>query len=183
MNLKISLLVAGAFVITLSAFAKTPQFVITGDAGASVYNVLYKGSESGKVKISIFNAQNEIVFSETLLNVTSFKRPYNFSQMGVGEYTIMVESKNGRQVERITHAVKKLTTSLRVVRLSGTDHRYMLHVLNNGSEEVYIRIYDNLRGLLHEEKLQVTGSNGLIYNLSQARVKPDSIVIFEALMF
>jgi hypothetical protein len=180
MNSKITLLVITAVFMALSVFAENSTLVITTpDSKGSVYNVLYKSVESGRVKISIYDEKNNKVYAETLTNVRSFRRPFNFDQMSSGVYTVVIEDKNGKQTEVINHVPHSVSTTMRVSRIAGAEQKFMLKVVNNGSEEVSIRIYDNLRGLLYEDRLQVTGSNGLIYNLSQAKIQSGAIIIFE----
>jgi hypothetical protein len=164
--------------LCLSANAGAPaSLTITPDTHGSVYNVFYKTALSGKVKISILNNHNEVVFTEVLTNVASFKRPYNFSELIAGEYTIVVENKNGRFEEKVNHLQNPVKTFLKVGKISDT--RYSVNVSSTGTEAVTLRIYDNVSGLIHEDSITVVGGYGLIYNLSQVKSSPESIVIFE----
>jgi hypothetical protein len=42
-----------------------------------------------------------------------------------------------------------------------------------------VRIYDNAKGLVHEQEIEVNGNYGLIFNLSKVRSSEKSIVMFE----
>ena len=69
----------------------------------NVFNIHYRTAEKGRVKISIIDCKNKTVFSEVLLNTSSFVRPFNFSQLHEGVYTIVLEDKNGKQSEKINY--------------------------------------------------------------------------------
>ena len=176
MNSKITSLVI-ACVISVTAFAKAPLLSVAPSATASVYDVYYKGTEAGNVKVSIYNNSNELVFSETINGVTSFKRPYNFSNLAQGEYTIVLEDKNGKQVENVSYHMNTVNSFIHVSEVANTENKYMLNVTNDGTESIHVKIFSNENELLHEQQLKVTGTFGLIYNLSQ--VKSSSEVTFE----
>ncbi len=165
-----------ACVLSVTAFAKTPSMSVASSS-ASVYNVYYKSTETGNVKVSILNKNNVVVFSETLTNVSSFKRPYNFSNLEQGEYTIVLEDKAGKQVEKVSYYMNKVNTFIHVSEMANDDSKYMLNVTNDGSEDVYVKIY-NENGMLHEQQLKVTGTFGLIYNLSLVK-SVNSKITFE----
>jgi hypothetical protein len=167
-----------ALVLCFAANASAPaSLTITPDTQGGVFNVLYKTAMSGKVKISILDNHNEVVFTEVLNNVASFKRPYNFNELTAGEYTIVVENKNGRYEEKVNHLQNPVKTFLKVGKISDT--RYTVNVTSTGTEDVTLRIYDNVSGLVHEQSFIIDGGYGLIYNLSKVKSSPESIVIFE----
>lgn len=167
-----------ACVLSATAFAKSPFLSVAPSATASVYNVYYKGTEAGKVRVSIYHNTDELVFSETLTGVSSFRRPYNFSNLAQGEYTIVVEDKNGKQVENVSYAMNQVNTFIHVSQLANEESKYILNVTNNGSEDVNVRIYNNRNELLHEQQLNVTGTFGMIYNLSLVK-SVNSPITFE----
>jgi hypothetical protein len=177
MNSKlIAFLFACAF--SLSAYADAPaSLTVTPAVKGNVFTVSYRTASTGNVKISILNKSNQVVFSEVLRNVASFERPYNFSELTVGEYTVIVENKNGRQEEKINHFNASVKTFTKVSELSAD--RYLLNVACTGTEEMTLRIYDNTAGLLHEQYITVNGNYGLIYNLSNVKSPATTIVIFE----
>jgi hypothetical protein len=173
-----------AFVIScmmsFTAVAGSPAIVtVTPAANGMVFNINYKTTEAGTVKVSIYNNANQLVFAETINNVASFIRPYNFSQMSEGEYTIVVVDKNSNQVEKVNYSLNKLTSFISVSQVANAENKYALNVSNNGTEVVYVKIYDNNETLIHEQSVEVTGSFGLIYNLSQVKSTTGSAVTFE----
>src|SRR5260221_13122888 len=66
---------------------------VIADATAGIYKLIYRTAEAGKVKVSIYNADGDLVFTETLAHVESFTHLYNFSNLSQGEYSTIVEDK------------------------------------------------------------------------------------------
>jgi hypothetical protein len=178
MNSKFSVLVFAFIVSTASAFADAPTSLTVVPATSQVYKVYYKTKEAGKVKVSIINSSNQLVFSEVMSNVASFVRPYNFSELPEGEYTIVLEDKNGKQVEKVNYAMNKIVSFVKVTAVANADNKYMLNVANNGSEVVTVKIFSG-NSLLHSQNVQVTGSFGQVYNLSQVKATTAATITFE----
>jgi uncharacterized protein YaiI (UPF0178 family) len=111
-------------------------------------------------------------------NVASFVRPYNFSELPEGEYTIVLEDKNGKQVEKVNYAMNKVVSFVKVTQVANVDNKYMLNVSNNGSEVVTVKIFSG-NALLHKQDVQVTGSFGQVYNLNQVKATTDAKITFE----
>lgn len=177
---KITVLVVAFIMTAVAAFADAPvSLSVVPASNAYVYTVYYKTAESGKVKISIVNANDKLVFSEVLNNVASFSRPYNFSQLEEGQYTIILEDKNGRQVEKVNYTMNKINSIVKVTRLQNDADKFVLSVVNNGSENVMVRIYSADNTILHEQRVNVTGNFALMYNLSQAKIGVNQPVTFE----
>jgi hypothetical protein len=178
MNSKLSVLVIAFIVSTVSAFADAPTSLTVVPATSQVYKVYYKTKETGKVKVSIINSSNQLVFSEVMSNVASFVRPYNFSELPEGEYTIVLEDKNGKQVEKVNYAMNKIVSFVKVTEVANADNKYMLNIANNGSEVVTVRIFSG-NSLVHTQDVEVTGSFGQVYNLNQVKAATNATITFE----
>ena len=166
-----------ALMMSVAAFADSPTSLTVTSASAHVYKVYYKANEAGKVRVSIINNSNKAVFSEVLNNVASFVRPYNFSELPEGEYTIVVEDKNGKQVEKVQYSMSKITSFISVTEKANDPNKYILNVVNNGTDVVSVKIFA-AENLLHEQTLQVTGNFGQVYNLSSVRTTNDMKITF-----
>jgi hypothetical protein len=180
MNLRAIVLVLAFVIIGLTAFAETPSpsFTITS-AETGVFTVFYQRPEAGKVKLSIYDKQNVLVFKEILSTTGSFKRPYNFSELAKGEYTIVLEDKNGRQEEKVNYQSHSPLSFIKVSKAADQKDKYVLNVVTTGSEVVSVKIFDSLKGMIHEKEITVDGSLGLLYNLSQVKSSDSAVVIFE----
>jgi len=155
-------------VLVSNAFAFSPTSLTVMTSGKfNVFNIHYRTAEKGTVKLSIIDSKNKTVFSEVLFNTSSFVRPFNFSQLTEGEYTVVLEDKNGKQSEKISYTVNQVTCFVSVSPVANQDGKYRLNVYNNGSENVDVRIFTQEGLLVHDQVLSVNGNYALIYNLQQ----------------
>src|SRR5688572_11120670 len=70
----------------------------------SIFKVYYRGLKRADVKVRILNEEGKAVHKETLKNIESFVRPYNFSTLREGNYTIELETEDGKQFTSIEYA-------------------------------------------------------------------------------
>jgi hypothetical protein len=131
----------------------------------STFKVYYKGSEQADVKVSIWDATDHLVFSETLRKVDGFVRPYNFSSLPEGEYTIKISDKFGRQIEKITYKKEKSEPLAHLLKVGGSEAKYLLTVSNKEENGVTVRIYDSANNVIYNKKETVTSDFAKIYNL------------------
>lgn len=180
MKAKFNVLVFALIASSFAAFADAPASMsVLPATNAQVFHVFYKGAEAGKVKVSIINSDNKVVFTEMFYNVSSFRRPYNFSQLPAGTYTIVLEDKNGQQVQTINHEVKKNVSYIKITEVTSAANKYVLQINSTGKESVFVRIFDNNSSLLHEQKIEVNGNYGLVYNLTPVKSASNAPVTFE----
>src|SRR5688500_4011966 len=78
-------------------------FAVVSLKGSSVYKVIYKSENSGKVKLNIYDAGGSVIFTETLTGVNGFMVPLNFAGLAAGDYTIELIGAAGRKTERISY--------------------------------------------------------------------------------
>ena len=132
---KISLLLAGVMVSTL-ALASGPESPKSNSGMAVVktnatsYKLIYKGDLASNVKVKIYDGKNQLVFSETIKKSSGFARPYNFSSLADGEYTIRIDNGSKWLTETVDYrnSDAKSTahlTSLKNGRFLLTDHHQM----------------------------------------------------------
>lgn len=179
MKSKINALIVACVMMSVAALAATPATMTVTATSANVFKISYKAEAAENVKISIYDGNNQLVFVEVLSNVASFVRPYNFTEMSEGQYTIVVANKKGKQAEKVTYIANKVESFISVSEVANAENKYMLNVTNNGSEDVFVRIFNNGNILVHEQSVKVTGSFGLIYNLNNVKPATDSTVTFE----
>jgi hypothetical protein len=169
---KVIALVVCMFSATVFAHAGSPIKTAVISATTGVYKVIYKSTETGNVKVSIFNASQVLVFTETLTNVSSFIRPYNFSDLSQGEYTIVVEDKNGKSEEKVSYHIVKVESTVAVAKIANQANKYILSVENTATDIVSVRIFDAAGTILHEQSMTVNGKFSVIYNLNQVKTAP-----------
>lgn len=170
------------FVLALTAlatcaFADAPAVKVITEG--NVFTLYYQASATGTVKVSILNRNNDVVFSELINESGSFTRPYNFSQLPKGVYKIIVLDKTGKHEQVVKYGVDIRKTYIKVAEVNKAESRFVLSLGTATEETVNVRIYDNAKGLVHEQEIEVNGNYGLIYNLSKVRSSEKSIVMFE----
>jgi hypothetical protein len=167
-------------VLSTSSFADVaPSMKVIPATAGNIFTLHYQAPSAGSVKVSILDKNNNVVFSESINEPGSFTRPYNFSQLEKGEYKIIVEDKSGRQEQIVKYGIKETKSYIKVSEMNREESRFVLNIGTPVEETVTVRIYDNAKGLVHEEEIQVNGNYGLIYNLSKVRSSQKSIVMFE----
>lgn len=134
--------------------------------GSSTYQLIYKPALATKVNVSILDANDHLVFSETLRRTEGFSRPYNFSGLAEGEYTIHVRDITGEQIEKVNYHAGKVERLVNVLKLSDTD-KYLLTIAGNGEERFSLKIYDATGNLIHDETNVIYDSFGQVYDLSK----------------
>lgn len=129
--------------------------------------LFYKGTKQADVKVSIYNAANTLVYSETIKNVDGFVRPYNFTNLEEGEYSIELLGENGRQVERVIYKLGKVEKLANVMHVTGEANKYILSVANKGQDVLTIKIYGDKGVLLYSKTENVDGDFAQVYNLDK----------------
>ena len=177
MQFRLTLLLA---IISVTAFSSNinPSSIAVVQSAENIYNVYYKSSEVEKVKISILNNNNELVFTERI-DKGSFKRPYNFSNLAYGQYQVIIESVSGVSSKIINHGSADARSVIKVSAVSKEEGKFAVRISNRGSQPATIRIYDNIKGLIFDKQVDVNGSFGQVFNVSKARSSEDSIIMFE----
>lgn len=138
--------------------------------------LFYRGEESGKVKVTIYNEKGLVVFSEIMQDTEHFMRPYNFSSLPHGEYTIELSDKSGKQYQKISHKGETKRIA-HLTRLNKRENKYMLTVPNTGNDVITIRIYDHASKVLFEETQNIQGNFAKVYNLNAVSSSPTFEVV------
>jgi hypothetical protein len=135
------------------------------------FKLIYKSESLSNVKISIFNADNRLVYSEKISNTMGFARPYSFENLQKGDFTVVIEDGNGKTVKNIS--TKQLISSklVNVLKLRSAEGKYLLTVGGRGSEALTLNIYDGAE-LIHSEVKSIAGDFAQVYNLSKVKGIP-----------
>lgn len=133
----------------------------------STFKVSYNREESSNVKVSIFNDHGQLVFSEVIHKVSSFVRPYNFSGLPEGRYTIEINDGNSKIIESVLHEKTRSEKHVKWVPVNGEDQKFVLSVSNKGTDVITVNIYDVWGNLKHTETQKITGDFAKVYNLKK----------------
>jgi hypothetical protein len=161
-----------ALLVTVAAMSATAKnepgnagMAVVATKGSEVVKVIYRGETSGKVKITIFNASTEIVFSETRNSVEGFILPLNFSGLESGEYTIELTDASGTKSEKINYQ-PTITSNIHVSKLND-EGRFLLSVAKNAEEDITVKIYDAHNNLVHNVTKKVSGDLAELYSIKE----------------
>ncbi|HTF21517.1 MAG TPA: hypothetical protein VK658_25740 [Chryseolinea sp.] len=134
--------------------------------GSEVFRVIYKSENPSKVKLSVYNAASEVVFTETMASVGGFIRPLNFSGLAFGEYTIELTDALGKKSEKVSYQPTKSTTNVHVAKLAQAD-KFLLSVTNGGKETITVKIFDEANNLVHVSSKEVTGDYAQLFSVKE----------------
>ena len=132
----------------------------------TLVKLYYRGEQSGKVKVTIYNHSGRVVFKEILKDTEHFMRPYNFVSLPDGEYTIELDDESGKRYQKVTYSTRKQEIVAHLTRLNKNENRYMLAVPNIGKETLTVRIYDGHNKMIYTETQKVEGNFAKMYNLN-----------------
>jgi hypothetical protein len=144
----------------------------------NVFKLFYRGEQSGKVHVTIYNDKGKVVFREILRGTDNFMRPYNFSSLSEGVYTIELSDAQGTRVEKVIHSLAKEKTA-HLTRLNLGKNKYLLTVPNRGRNVLKVKIFNERNGLLYEKTEVIEGNFGKVYNLEEIEGVPVFQVVDE----
>ncbi|HYG17903.1 MAG TPA: hypothetical protein VD816_03200 [Ohtaekwangia sp.] len=146
-------------------------------AGAGVmrkgatFKVFYKAATLSDVKVSIYNSNDELVFKEILKKVDGFARPYNFSTLPEGTYTIEISDGRSTITETVNHGNPVARRHAHVTNL-GQDGKFLLMVPNKTPDIITVSIFDENHNLLYSGREVIDGDFAKVYNLKSESNKP-----------
>ncbi len=161
------LLISG---ITFANAFDNPRITTAVIKNGSTFKLLYKGAEQSDVKVLILNDENQIVFSEKIKNTDGFARPYNFSNLPEGHYSIQIKDNAGVRTETVSHQIKREEKTMHLLRLDGTG-KYVLSVPSQGKQDLSIMIFNDLNEVLYQSEEKINGDFARIYNLGDQTSK------------
>ena len=134
--------------------------------GSEVFRVIYKSEVPSKVKLSVYNADSQVVFSENLGSVGGFIRPLNFSGLAFGDYTIELTDASGKKTEKVSYRPAKATSSVHVAKLAQPD-KFLLSVTSNAKETFTVKIFDSANNLVHVSTKESNGDFAQLFSVKE----------------
>jgi hypothetical protein len=173
-----SLFVAAFVVISSVALAagkdepRKTGLAIVPVKGTEVFKVIYKGENTGRVKLNIYNAEGQTIFSETIGVLDGFICPVNFKGLASGEYTIELIGANGKKVEKVSFQSIQPSRNIKHVHVSRINNeagKFLFAVTSTGAEKINVNIYDENSKLVHTESKEIAGDFAQVYKLENAK--------------
>ena len=130
--------------------------------GSEVVKVIYKSETAGKVKLSVYDAASNIVFTETRTS-EGFILPLNFSGLQSGQYTVQLVDANGTKSEKFNYQPSAFTKNVHVAK-TAAEGKFVLSVIK-GNSTVGVKIYDLNNNLVHESSKEVSGDYAQLFSI------------------
>ncbi len=165
----LALVLAAAIQVSAAHVAPESPVGVSVLKSGSVVKLFYRGEECGTVKVAIYNQKGHVVYREVLEDTEDFMRPYNFSALPSGKYTIELTDKFGTKSRSVEHGLRDNSMVVKLTRLSKNEHKYVLSVPDQGAESLVVRIYDRNNKMVYETTERVNGDFARMYNLNKIR--------------
>ena len=165
-----SMYLAALFVMGVAATAlghdepRKAGLAVVSAKGSEVFKVIYKAESAGKVKLNLYNANSEMMFSETISDTEGFILPLNFKALSYGEYTLEIIDAAGKRVEHISYQPVQSLENIRVVKISGVGDKFLVTVVNAVNEKITVKIFDAYNNLVHNQSMDVSGDFAQVYS-------------------
>jgi hypothetical protein len=137
---------------------------VTNSVGSSLFKLFYKAEQAGTVKVSIFSNDSKLVFSEKMKNANGFMRPYNFTGLPAGKYTIQIEDKNGIRTEQVEYTAGKIEKYISLVKIA-EEGKYLLSINSKSSDTISVSIFDEFDQLIHKQDKTIEHNFAEVLNL------------------
>jgi Domain of unknown function (DUF3244) len=133
-----------------------------------IVKISYRSEDSEKVRVTIYDAASNVVFSEEIRNKPSFIRPYNLENLAYGEYTIVLEDKNGRKEEKVSYVKKSAEVQASIIHKKES-RKAMVTLYSKGETEVTYSVLDINNNVLFSKTEKVNGQAAKAFNLSKVK--------------
>jgi hypothetical protein len=132
--------------------------------GSEVFKVVYRGESAGKVKLNIYDANANVILTETFKGTDGFIVPLNFAGLQFGEYTVELIDQAGKKVEKVVFQASKNEKAVHISKVS--EGKFLLSVANTtAAEQITVKIFDENNNLIHSETKEVAGAFAQVYKL------------------
>lgn len=159
MSLILFVLVTVSCAVVLGGTHPRLAVVKTGD----IFKVIYKDQSTCSVRLSILDADGQEVFTEKVASQGGFVRPYNFSELPKGNYTLRVVDPTGEYIEKISWEEPQWFAH--VAKVKGKEKKYMVVIPHQFNQGVVINVYNHNQELVFSELKNPTDDFARIYNL------------------
>ena len=131
----------------------------------STFKVFYKGGAINRVTVNIYNSRGEKVFYDHVGKIESFVRPYNFSGLAEGQYSIELIDNVGKQVESVEYRNGKIEKLANLIKVTDEEGKYLLVVPSTGKDILSVKIFDANGFVVYNGVEKVDGNFAKVYDL------------------
>lgn len=133
-----------------------------------IVKIFYRSENSDRVKVTIVDATDKVVFSEEIKNKSNFVRPYNLENLPFGEYTIVLEDKNGRTEEKVIFVKETADAQASIIHKKDS-RKALVTVFSKGETEVTYNVLDINDNVLYTKTEKVNGQAAKSFNLEKVK--------------
>ncbi|MBI1769509.1 MAG: hypothetical protein HY015_02870 [Bacteroidetes bacterium] len=127
-----------------------------------VFKVIYKSEEPSSVKVTIADESGLEVFSEELISVHGFIRPYNFSELPKGDYIICVADGSGKNYKRVCFGSEPWPAHISKL---ASDVKKVVVAIPQGQNDFSVQILDRDDQLIYNEDQRLETGYAKVFNL------------------
>jgi flagellar hook assembly protein FlgD len=169
---KLVVMFGALMIISRIAFAgegATPEATRTSvSMKGEIVKIFYRSENSDKVKVTIYDAASQVVFTEEIKRKSNFIRPYNLENLPYGEYTIVLEDKSGRTEEKVMYVKETADVQATIIHKKQS-RKVLVTLFSTGETEVTYRVLDINNTVLYSQSEKVNGQAAKAFNLEKVK--------------
>lgn len=169
LSIFVALMIMSAAVFARRADKPVTPKETTGMAvvqSGTTVKLFYKSEKASKVRVTIYDDHNNVVLTDNIKKMDGFVRPYNFSSLPEGDYTIEVADESGKQVSRVDYHKTKFKKIAHLIKIQNSS-KYMLMLSNRGEDVVNVRILDDARNVVYEGSETISDDFSKVFDLEK----------------
>lgn len=135
----------------------------------SKYELIYVSTEQSDVRITIYDNRGKNIETNTVKDVTKFRRTFDFSKLEPGKYSIVVKNEDGTAKEEIAYNVEQ--EQLKTFVSAIPDSKSLkLHVGDfNAEKPVNVKIYNEDNRVIYRDNITNAEAFSKVYNLKNKK--------------
>jgi hypothetical protein len=180
MKLRTTLTAALLAIVSTGLFAgndtdntKDSQAIVRNSSKNSVYQLVYTSASTGTVKVSILDANGNLIMTDRILNSQDgFMRPYNFSGLAEGNYLIEVQDGKNTVKLPVTHKITSIEEAINVkIKALAVEKKFQLTMLGSSENGLQVDILDGANKLVYTDYIDAHNSFSKVYDLTKVKAE------------
>ena len=133
--------------------------------GESTFNVYYQPAGVTNAKVYIHDSNGKEIYSETVKKTDGFIRPYTFSELDLGEYTVTVVDGEETFTKKLVYELTSVKKLARVAKVE--DGKFLVSIPSSFyTGPADIKIYNDGE-LVHTHHVNTTTDFSQIFNVKK----------------
>ncbi len=132
-----------------------------------VVKVFYKKTNAEKVRVTIYNDEDQAVFSEELKSQSGFVRPYNLASLPEGEYRVVMQGESEKREESVSNMKEYARPLAGVIKPNA--NQLVVTLFSKEGKDLNVTLLDDQQNVLFSEKYTVEGQASKLFNLRKVK--------------